>query len=534
MTQTIRFGGEIHNFPDDFTDEDISAALSGAPAASATPEVGVGEDLAKTAIPSLGRMVSDTLGTPGDIGSLLSAGADKLYNLVSPPQRTTSDLITGAEPKGGIPQGLKTAIRTAASGFPIIGAMAAGPTSQQVQSIVSPVAGDYEPQTTGGKVFDTAVRFAPAAIGGPETLAAKIGTRVLAPAAASEAAGQLAEGTGAESYVKPAAAIAANLAAHRFTTPKPKAITTEDLRSVADDTYKQVHSLGLELKSAPVANLAAQIENKLTRDGLTTRNAKPVYEALETLKNPPPGGVVTSHNFDNLRKEMVQATQSIDGSVRRAAGQTIGELDNYLASLPASHVIKGNAQQASALFKEARGNWAALKRLEQAGGKIELGQLNAGTANSGQNLDNNIRQAIKQLIRPDKYGKSQAQKSGFSKEEIVQMNKIARGTSAGNLVRTLGNMAGGGLGIGVPITAGIAAYHLGPEGAAVPIAGYGLRKLGNALTARQAGRLERMVGQRSPLGATQPSPIASNPIPPALLAALLARPRGILPLDQGQ
>ena len=93
-------------------------------------------------------------------------------------------------------------------------------------------------------------------------------------------------------------------------------------------------------------------------------------------------------------------------------------------------------------------------------------------------------------------------------------------------------MAGGGLGIGVPITAGIAAYHLGPEGAAVPLAGFGLRKFGNALTTRQAGKLERMVGQRSPLGAMQPNPMTSSPIPPALLSALFARPRGILSLDQ--
>src|SRR6185369_9130524 len=104
------------------------------------------------------------------------------------------------------------------------------------------------------------------------------------------------------------AALAATALSHKMVTPSaPKtAITAEHLANAADEQYKAVHAMGLELKPAPMVNLATQIENDLTRGGFTPRNAKPVYEAVETLKTPPVGSVVTSHDFDNLRKEMVQ------------------------------------------------------------------------------------------------------------------------------------------------------------------------------------------------------------------------------------
>lgn len=81
----------------------------------------------------------------------------------------------------------------------------------------------YKPQTTAEKYVGTIGEFAPAAIGGGASLGARA-AQVVAPAVASETAGQMAEGTGYEPLARVAGAIAGtrlpNLGA-RAITPAP-------------------------------------------------------------------------------------------------------------------------------------------------------------------------------------------------------------------------------------------------------------------------------------------------------------------------
>lgn len=97
----------------------------------------------------------------------------------------------------------------------------AGQIQRGLESITGPL---YEPQTTAGHYAQTIGEFAPAAIGGPGGIATKIGARVVAPAVASEAAGQLSQGTQAEPYARAAGALLGGLAqplSARAITPLP-------------------------------------------------------------------------------------------------------------------------------------------------------------------------------------------------------------------------------------------------------------------------------------------------------------------------
>lgn len=303
--------------------------------------------------------------------------------------------------------------------------------------------------------------------------------------------------------------------------------TSAALKDATTEAYQKVHDMGLELKPKPVEALSGQIEQTLVDKGITPRNAQPIYEALGTLKNPPEGAVITSRGFDNLRKEMVQATQSADGSMRTGGGVVIKALDDYLANLPASHVISGDAQAAAKQFSIARENFKATKRLGITEGKDALGELNAATAHSGQNADNAMRQAFKQMIRPDKYGKTLAEKEGFNAQEIAAINKIARGGFTNNTLRWLGKLAPTDVG---KITATAMAGHytgglslLGSAGA------LGAKLIADSVTKRRAAALRDLVASRSPLGqAGAPAGIIGmSPIsvPPTL---------GLLPLEGNQ
>lgn len=296
-------------------------------------------------------------------------------------------------------------------------------------------------------------------------------------------------------------------------TPRVEPPTAQEIRDAARQNYADVRALGVEINPAPVSQLARRIETDLADLGLTQRNVPETYGVIRTLQNPPRNSVMRAQDFENARQELVQARQNPTNRREAvAANAAINHLDNYLANIPANHVIRGDAARASELFGEARGNWAAASRADTAAGKIDLGELNASTAHGGQNIDNATRQAVKQLIRPDKNGRSMAQKMGYSADEIAMMNRVARGTRTGNILRGIGKLAPTDF-IKVMAHAMAAKESLG---ATLPISGlsYAAKRLGDRSTLGNAARLDEMVRARSPLHQSTIPPPASLPRPP--------------------
>lgn len=297
--------------------------------------------------------------------------------------------------------------------------------------------------------------------------------------------------------------------------PRREPPTSEEIRDASRQNYADIQNLGVEIRPQPVSQLARRIESDLTDLGLTQRNVPETYEILRTLQNPPPGAVIRGQDLNNIRSELTQARQNQTNRREAvAANAAINHIENYLGNIPQNHVLRGNVDAFRELSQSARGNWAAASRADTAAGKIELGELNAQTAHAGQNADNATRQAIKQLIRPDKNGRSMAQKMGFSAEEIAQMNRVARGTATGNLLRFFGKLAPTDL---VKIAVHSAAAHQS-AGSSVPLsaASYAAKRLGDRSTRLNAERLDRMVRERSPLhqqGANVPQPYLPAPSP---------------------
>lgn len=106
-------------------------------------------------------------------------------------------------------------------------------------------------------------------------------------------------------------------------------------------------------------------------------------------------------------------------------------------------VLAGPADLASSTFKDARGNYAAEARSSQLTGIADKADLNAAVTNSGLNLDNATRQRVASVLNNPKLI------AGFSPEEIAALNEVARGTPTRNAIRFVGNLLGGGGGLGV-------------------------------------------------------------------------------------
>ena len=283
--------------------------------------------------------------------------------------------------------------------------------------------------------------------------------------------------------------------------PKPVP-TTEAIDTAAKAGFDNARNSGVRVPSSDVSRLATTVRSELQADGVRDYLAPKTYAVLKELETPPPAGAFADvGDLHGIRRALGQVASSPDGTERMAATRALKKLDGMLTNV-------------SPELKEAIGNYAAAKRSDTITAKLDRADLNAGSANSGQNLDNAIRQQIKTILNNPKA------RRGYNAEELAQMEKIVRGTSAGNLLRGAGNLMGGGGGLGAVISAGAGGFAAGPAGLAAPVAGYGIKKLGNALTSRQVGKLDNMVRSRSPLAQSFPTPTASQPSP--LLAALMS------------
>lgn len=167
------------------------------------------EDIAKSGLSGLAQGGINTFGAGGDVRSLVGRGIDAAGGAI------------GAAPERV--QQFKDMLKTAA-GTTLTGrALMAAPTSSDLRSGVESVTGElYKPQTTAGEYAKTIGEFAPGILGGPGSLGARALTNVVAPAIASETAGQLTQGTAGEPWARLAGAVATPFAlagARRAITP---------------------------------------------------------------------------------------------------------------------------------------------------------------------------------------------------------------------------------------------------------------------------------------------------------------------------
>lgn len=318
------------------------------------------------------------------------------------------------------------------------------------------------------------------------------------------------------------------------TNLKREVPTSEALRGAADAGYKAAGEMGVDIAAKPVQSLGHTIQAGLEKDGVFAELAPKTFSILSKLQNAPDGAIVTVANLDTARKALGHAAGDFTNKTEQlAASRAIKGLDEYLANAPAQDILAGDAAAAADALGQARGNYAAAMRSDSITGKEYRAELNADVANSGQNTGNQLRQRMRDvLVRPK-------EARGFSDEELAQAERIARGTVPMNTARYIGNLLGGGGGLGQAATAGMGAAVGGAAGgglgaavgAAAPVAvGSMAKSLANALTSHQVGKLDEMVRMRSPLyegasGTVAPD-VSGND---AILRALMSQSQQIDP-----
>ncbi len=305
---------------------------------------------------------------------------------------------------------------------------------------------------------------------------------------------------------------------------KAEVPTTTQLDESADARYKANRGSAVDMDPGYWSEWARRMKTALDQEGHidAPKNAPGTHDFLDRLQSVPgqegDRAVQTFANIDAARRSLRGIAQNFspeNKADRAAASIAIGKLDEAFQAMPETAILAGTPADVAALKAttgKARGDYAAAQRSNKLTGELDEAHTgsferatdNAESASSGRNIGNAIRQQTKGLLRSPK------SISGYSPEEIAQMNTVKSGTVPMNVTRYGANLLGGGGGLGQALVSGMSGLAAGggiasgnPLIAALaavpPFAGIALKSAENRLTLKQAEKLDEMVRQRSPL-----------------------------------
>ena len=319
------------------------------------------------------------------------------------------------------------------------------------------------------------------------------------------------------------AAIPGLLRNMRQTTPP--APTAEALKDAASAGYDAARATGATYSGEAVSNAAQDAISALNADGFIATNAPKTHAILQGLSNPEPGAFATITGLDSARRSLGKIAG--DPTDMAAASRAIGSIDDFVEKAGASPSMAGTSaapgagtaivpgasgsaaatattpeSEAARLIQDARGNAAANFRSNRLTDAEDAAELRAAAANSGHNVGNAIRQRLASLLLNPKASR------GYSQDELDSIRQVVQGTAGSNTLRQVGNMLGGGGGIGHTLIGGLGAVAgglmAGPEGAgigaiAAPMAGSVARHAYNSAVQRALENVAQSVRMRSPL-----------------------------------
>lgn len=279
-------------------------------------------------------------------------------------------------------------------------------------------------------------------------------------------------------------------------------LTPEAVKAASTKGFNEAKNMGVDISTAPMVDMAQKIERQLWDKGIHAEHAPTIYKTLERMSAPPEGAVSTISDLHNLRQAFGNARGSITHPKDALAGSIATDtLDEFLKAIPQKDILAGDAAAASSKLTNAIDDYAAAARGSDVAARVTRAERQAAKSGSGSNIDNALRQKISAVL--DVEGRPR----GWNPQEIAQAEKTVRGTPAANFARKVGKL-GFNDGLTMMLHTGAALGGAAPVSIPLGIAGTVSRKIAEALTQREATKLEQMILSRSPYARSQPKTIS--------------------------
>lgn len=306
------------------------------------PQVGIAEDVAKSAGIGVVKGAIGTVGAAGDVRDLASAGVDYLGEKVGvSPERMAQ---------------VKGVVSKVAPILPGGRVVMDAPTSRGIQSKIEETTGEfYKPKTTAGEYFQTGGEFAGAAVGGPGGIIRRT-AQVAVPAVVSETAGQVTKGTRAEPVARFLGALAGGgatalasrpgTAARSIANQLPEGIT-EPMVIRADALMQEAAGRGIQLAwpealsqvaGRPVlTNMMRHLEASPQTEGQMGQFFAGRPQAIQGATRQELGNIAPVNNAPSaigpaVGRAAEETVDDVRGAINRAAAPSYRNAENVLLS----------------------------------------------------------------------------------------------------------------------------------------------------------------------------------------------------------
>jgi hypothetical protein len=452
MPQYVEVNGEIVEFPDGMSDDQIAQAIRGQGAPMPTPSVANAlapkpKGVHPTSLGEYGRLLGgmgeNAVTAATGLASLIPAGLGGLAAAAVPGGQT------GAEKVDEIRSALTYQPRLQ-EGQQIAGALS-GPLEAASVGItnafdVNPGGNPIEPFTAGGDFSRSLI---------PDSLAPVVSTALSTGAQLAPAAKAFKAARG---------------------TPRQPGPTTSQLYQRGSHYFGQARRLGGDISSAAKDRLTYNVNTLIDSNGLPLRINPKLHPQSAALREE----IIKTMSKDSVSFDDLIELRQIAGDVAGAAekGERLrglmikNQIDDYVDSLGADDMIGGNPQAAAESLNAARQHWAAASKASVIEERIALAGDRAGQF-SGSGFENALRTEFRQLKRRITKG----QERGFTPEEVALIDAVANGDSVQKVMTLIGKLAPTGV-VSGGIGAGAGFAIAGPGGAvALPAMGALSRQL---------------------------------------------------------
>ena len=321
--------------------------------AAPAPDVSVPVDVAKSGASGIARgLVGGAALTPNIIGTA-AQGLMKLNEMAGNPLQYISPGGTGLEQA----EANKQAIAQAAGGKPFGGL-------------------DYKSQTTPGEYFGTGGEFLGSAIGlggpaglfrgTPGQIAKQVTGQVVAPAVASETAGQIYKDTPIEPYARAAAGLATGAIGAGLTGSAQQGLTRAQVKASAKELYKSPELNAAKFAPPSIASAADNTEALLGAQNFSrgVDAVPPAFKALDNLRTLAQNDTATFANVRSVDRALTLAARELGPDrqpTANAAAATIvkQQIRNYFDNLSPADLTVGDATKIGPLLRAANQDYAA-------------------------------------------------------------------------------------------------------------------------------------------------------------------------------
>jgi len=282
--------------------------------------------------------------------------------------------------------------------------------------------------------------------------------------------------------------------------------TLPEQRAATDMAYSALRTNPAAYDAATFRGAGGQLRQRMLDEGYVPDYARAAFRAPERMEATAgiPNAVVTPANIESIRQGLNRIPRTPEAAVDRGAARIArNALDDFMVNPPPGAVLPGSqaaAADAARIADIARQSHAGASRSQKMANMREAAENQAASSYSGLNVENNIRNQVKNFVNPNTGGRERL--AGYSPEEQAALHRIIRGGAVANVGRWAGNVVGGGGGIAVPIAAvaGNEFIRDNPAlSAAVPAAGLGLRMLSNRAARGNIRAAEDLIARRNPL-----------------------------------